>query len=136
MLLTSVFQDAAEFCNSSISEEICFDDSVQDVSIIGFAVVNSRTFVKNVFVRVTEDGWKTFKDVEAHHFYIKAASNTDTFRFEFELSGEAAEYALSYQVNGETFWDNNMGQNYSITTPKNYYYACDGYCLSDVPVHL
>ena len=118
-------------------EEICFDDSIQGVfSIVGFARVDNRAFEKIVFVRVTEDGWKTFKDVEAHYFLDNAASNTDTFQFEFELSGEAADFALCYRVNGETYWDNNLGQNYSITTKKNYYYVCDGHCLSDVPVHL
>ena len=56
-------------------EEICFDDSVQGVfSIVGFARVDNRAFDKIVIVRVTEDGWKTFKDVEAH--YLQPATLT------------------------------------------------------------
>jgi hypothetical protein len=30
-------------------------------------------------------------------------------------SGETVEYVISYDVNGQTYWDNNWGRNYSIT---------------------
>ena len=100
-------------------ERVSFDDNNQGAcSMVAYARVDNRGFEKNVYARVTEDGWHTFKDVQAYYMSSNVDSNTDNFKFVFQLSGQEAEFSLCYEVNGEIFWDNNREKNYAITTVK------------------
>lgn len=81
--------------------------------------------VKNVKVVYTTDNWATTKVVNATYRPIWAnpegfdpTPNPNSMGFEewdFSLpvtEGTTVEYAISYTVNGQTYWDNNFGNNY------------------------
>lgn len=74
-------------------------------------------FVKDVKVRYTEDNWTTYQDVPLSYMYTNLDGserwNTD---LKLDENKEANfHYAISYEVNGQTYWDNNFGNNYNYT---------------------
>lgn len=76
----------------------------------------SGIFVKNlgtdkqVGVRYTTDNWTTYQDVNTS-YYFSQTNNIDAF--EFPILPAGAKYAVFYTVNGNTYWDNNYGENYT-----------------------
>uniref|UniRef100_A0A914E898 CBM21 domain-containing protein n=1 Tax=Acrobeloides nanus TaxID=290746 RepID=A0A914E898_9BILA len=74
---------------------------------------------KNVFIRFTTDGWKSYYDRPAK--FQEAPDNIyDIFSFEIEIptnndKHNEIDFCLCYKANGLTFWDSNNGQNYQIT---------------------
>ncbi len=87
-------------------------------------------YAKNVKVHYTLDNWQTIhvKDLTFQYgrlvgyswvIYPNANgveywSMTTTGPEMQDSSAGFVEYAISYEVNGETYWDNNFGQNYQI----------------------
>lgn len=82
--------------------------------------------VKNVKVVYTTDNWATTKVVSAVYSPSSWSStgfdttaNPNSMGFEewnFSLpvtDGTVVKYAISYTVNGQTYWDNNFGLNYT-----------------------
>ncbi len=84
------------------------------------AVVKNFAYNKNVVVRYTTDGWKTYK--EQNLSYNK--TNTDgseTWTTSINVKDVVSddfEYAIRYEVNGNTYWANYCGDNYDF-----------GYCI-------
>jgi hypothetical protein len=83
--------------------------------------LRNLAYQKNVFVRYTTDGWKTFIDAPAS--YQSSIGNNYGTPAELEywqaaillpLSTTSVQYAVSYTVNGMTYWDSNFGSNYTI----------------------
>ena len=75
---------------------------------------------KIVKVRYTQDNWATYKDIDLS--YLSSISGTDSERWDITLNLDENKindfhYCIYYQVNGQTYWDNNFGENYD----KNYY---------------
>lgn len=81
-------------------------------------------YTKNVNVVYSTDNWATTKVVAATYdpyFWFSSYSNIanpnamgfEEWRFTLDI-GNATEiqYAISYTVNGQTYWDNNFGRNY------------------------
>lgn len=70
---------------------------------------------KNVQVRYTENNWATFTDVPLSY----KSTNTDgteiwgtTLSLDSSKS-DSFEYCVYYEVNGQTYWANNFGENYN-----------------------
>ncbi len=79
------------------------------------AVVQNYAYEKNVVVRYTEDNWATYHDVPLS-YEIQDEYGTEFWETTVpvntsNLSG--FEYCVYYQVNGQTYWANNFGQNYN-----------------------
>ncbi len=78
------------------------------------ATLRNYAYQKNVQVRYTEDNWATYTDVPLSY----DSTNTDgTEEWSTTLSldsskADSFEYCIYYQVNGQTYWANNFGQNY------------------------
>lgn len=69
---------------------------------------------KKVMMRYTDNGWASYKEVELEYVYtffngqeLWAVERSNMLAMPREY-----EYALYYQVNGSTYWDNNFGENY------------------------
>ncbi len=87
------------------------------------AAVRNLAYSKVVKVRYTEDNWATYKDVDLS--YVSAISGTDSEIWEVTLNldpdkRDSFQYSLCYQVNGQTYWDNNFGSNYDSTYYRGY----------------
>ena len=69
---------------------------------------------KVVKVRYTTDNWATFKDADLT-YYSTYDDGTEYWSVELDSSVKIDsnfKYAISYTVNGVTYWDNNFGLNY------------------------
>lgn len=104
--------------------------------LVGSVAVLNLAFEKSVTARVTFDGWVSY--VNARAVYARservpsrpghAAIEFDVFDFSVnlpvrwrKLRGDQprVELAIRYDVNGQTFWDNNDGQNYELVGTLN-----------------
>ncbi|XP_010875554.1 protein phosphatase 1 regulatory subunit 3B isoform X2 [Esox lucius] len=103
------------------TELVCLEHCMlKEKALAGTVKVKNLSFKKSVKVRVTFDSWKSYTDWDCQ--YVKdtyTGSDRDTFSFEFSLPAELrphkhVEFAICYEVNGQTHWDSNQGQNYRI----------------------
>src|SRR5687768_2852656 len=71
--------------------------------------VKNIALSKNVTIHYTPDNntWKDFSLAFSAHF-------GDYDIFSGEVNEQVTEFVIRYFVNGETFYDNNSGQNYSL----------------------
>lgn len=96
-----------------------------DNRLYGRVTLRNLAFAKDVTIVYTTDGWATVRTAAAAYYpYIwsgaySSAPNPNAYGFEewsFNLDcGSAATvtYAISYTVGGQTYWDNNFGQDYT-----------------------
>ena len=98
----------------------------QNPIIYGTVTVRNIAYAKAVTIVYSTDNWKTTHTSAATYSAAywqdntSNASNPNQYGFE-EWSytvnvGSATQlqYAVSYSVNGQTYWDNNFGQNYTV----------------------
>jgi hypothetical protein len=102
------------------------DASGPQVYFSGVVNVRNLAFQKNVVVRYTTDGWRTQAELPARFQSFRGefgvsldypnGAGIERWVFDAYLPGHAQqiEYAIRYEVAGQTFWDNNFGQNYRI----------------------
>ncbi|MDR0914503.1 MAG: CBM21 domain-containing protein [Oscillospiraceae bacterium] len=74
-------------------------------------VLENVAYNKIVKVRYTTDDWATYSEVDATFQEGSQSYNNEIWYASLAGTG-ATEYAISYTVNGVTYWDNNFGQNY------------------------
>jgi hypothetical protein len=84
-------------------------------SFTGEVIIRNLAYNKSVNLIWTDDNWATTKVQPA--FYYQSVDGTDlevwTFSaFTYNYNADV-EFALSYEVNGQTYWDNNFGANYT-----------------------
>lgn len=78
------------------------------------AVLQNYAYEKDVKVRYTTDNWASYNDAPLSYVNTKA-DGTETWTVTLNVDKaqlDGFEYALSYTVDGETYWDNNFGKNY------------------------
>lgn len=88
----------------------------------GTVRVHNLAYDKRVFVRLTEDDWKSFQDVYGWFSMNYKNNNTDTFTFEISLKKyddpskvpKQIYFAVCLQAGHREFWDNNLGWNYVL----------------------
>lgn len=83
------------------------------------AVLKNYAYHKNVFVRYTTDGWKSYSDMPMNYSKTNA-DGTETWTCTLNYNNYSAitsdfEYAICYRVNGQEYWANNFGENYDST---------------------
>jgi hypothetical protein len=94
--------------------------------------VRNIGYTKDVKVIYSTDGWQTTKVATAtfnpyywSSSYYFGLTNPNSLGFEewsFSIdfgSATQVEYAFSYSVNGQTYWDNNQGRNYLSRIYRN-----------------
>ncbi|NXK46709.1 PR3CB phosphatase, partial [Chauna torquata] len=113
--------DYATFRSRLHSSLVCLESClIQDHALSGTVKVRNIEYEKKVMVRITFDGWKSFRDISCQYMHSTYGSaDTDTFSFELSLpkpssSHRAIEFCVSFQCGQKTHWDNNHGRNYKI----------------------
>ncbi len=85
-------------------------------SYFGYVAVKNLGSDKNVVIHYTKDG-QTWNDVTA--VYVKADPNDPEYDiYSFNILTSPITFAIKYQVNGQTYWDNNNGNNYHMENPN------------------
>ncbi|AAK76874.1 hypothetical protein BJV85_003792 [Clostridium acetobutylicum] len=105
------------------------DDEYSIGHVEGYLAVRNLAFEKNVYVHYSLDGGKNWSDSPAAYVKTNPSDNYEVWKFKTPSSSESfgppITYCFKYEVNGQTYWDNNNGKNY-----------VDGaYGLSSVYVH-
>ncbi|XP_058985119.1 protein phosphatase 1 regulatory subunit 3B isoform X1 [Musca domestica] len=97
--------------------------------VVGTVKVKNISFAKEVVVRVTWDDWKSQQDIfctynRAYGPATCAHVVFDTFSFKITLppSSKRLEFCICYRADGQEYWDNNGGKNYTITKRSPFYY--------------
>ncbi|XP_028391373.1 protein phosphatase 1 regulatory subunit 3C-like [Dendronephthya gigantea] len=92
--------------------------------IRGEVFVANLAFEKQVKARFTLDSWQTHDEIEGE-FLSNCTKDVDRFVFKIPIPRDDAikkfkvEFAVSYTVLGDTFWDNNNGFNYHVLLPTH-----------------
>ncbi len=84
----------------------------------GFIEIAKVAYNKQVIVRYNVAGTSTWIDVPAT--YVKDHYNKEVWKFEinniaFNQNAVGIRFAVKYTVNGQTYWDNNNGQDYRLS---------------------
>lgn len=85
------------------------------------ATLKNLAYTKVVKVRYTLDNWATYQDVALNYETSSTTNNTEVWGVTLNLDEskrDSLQYCVSYEVNGQTHWDNNFGANYN-----GYYYS-------------
>ena len=111
--------DKDDFLERVTRQYICLESLVCNKAIIGFVRVLNIAYKKEVVVRYTGDGWKTFREESAEHLSFSSDRTMDTFFFRIPLLSllkgtSIVEFAIRYNVRGNVYWDNNFFKNYSV----------------------
>lgn len=113
--------DYLDFRNRLIQNSVCLENcSLQERSLTGTIKVRNVGFEKSVLVRATFNSWTSHTDVECTFMNnVYGCQDTDTFSFVLELPAyipphNRVEFCICFQVQGQTFWDNNDGSNYVL----------------------
>ncbi|XP_061564656.1 protein phosphatase 1 regulatory subunit 3C-B-like [Cololabis saira] len=102
-----------------VSLETC---SVQERLLSGTVQVRNICFEKSVWVRITFDSWRSFQDVGCVYLNnVYGCPDTDTFSFSVSVpedpgTSDRVEFCVRYQTRHQTFWDNNLGENYQLVS--------------------
>lgn len=89
------------------------------ISASGYVEVKNIAYSKSVTIHYSDNGGTTWKDVQAS-YHKPTNSGYEAWKFtlpEVKVThGSTAvfQFAIKYQVNGQTYWDNNSGDNYSV----------------------
>ncbi|WP_238918594.1 carbohydrate-binding protein [Clostridium sp. YIM B02555] len=84
-------------------------------SIWGQVLVKNLAYAKNVTIHYSHNGID-WLDTSAS-FYKKLSNNDEVWNFKLSEGldvGRKYIFDIRYEVNGQIYWDNNNGQNYSI----------------------
>ncbi len=81
--------------------------------ILGIVTVGNLAFHKEVYVRWTSNGWQTFTDTPCKYQSSDIPSQRDIFGFQLSTTGPV-ELCVCYTVLGQSYYDNNNGQNYTL----------------------
>ncbi|HEX3017561.1 MAG TPA: hypothetical protein VHP31_06885 [Caproicibacter sp.] len=82
----------------------------------GYVAIKNLAYEKNVTIHYTNNG-SDWHDAAAS--YVKADPNDpdyEIWQFSFLMPGSPLTFAVEYQVNGQTYWDNNDGNNYYVSS--------------------
>ncbi|MEW9700593.1 hypothetical protein [Paenibacillus sp. SI8] len=83
----------------------------------GNLFVKNEGYAKTVKIVYTTDNWQTTHEGQAYYYGAANGSNSvESWSFGIYVDPNAAQikYAISYSVNGQTYWDNNYGNNYTV----------------------
>lgn len=93
------------------------DDDYDIGHVEGYIAVQNLAFQKNVYVHYSLDGGKTWTDSPASYVKTNPSDGYEVWKFKTNSSSEefgpAIMYCFKYEVNGQTYWDNNNGKNYT-----------------------
>ncbi|XP_074645208.1 uncharacterized protein LOC141901691 [Tubulanus polymorphus] len=90
---------------------------INNLTITGTVRVANISYHKQVRIRYTTNNWTTFSDILGS--YVQNSCDGATDRFSFTLvapsdlvTGNKLAFAVGFDSDGQSYWDNNFGQNY------------------------
>lgn len=115
--------EAAGFAERLARQLVCLERvTCSDLGVSGTVRVRNVAFEKQVAVRYTFSGWRSAHEAAARWRSSAGAGGAeDVFAFGFPVPpfllalGSRVHFALRYRVGGAEYWDNNHGQDYSLT---------------------
>ena len=120
----------AELCQSDIAVKLVqqhvivekFGFLKERKAVIATVRVENLAFQKSVQARHTFDGWVNVPPDLALIWEGTVEKATDRFGMMIPLPHAkwtgVVEFAIRYQVAGQTYWDNNNSQNYKVLVPS------------------
>ncbi|XP_035679540.1 glycogen-binding subunit 76A-like [Branchiostoma floridae] len=108
-----------DFLGRVWEQALCLETAVvAGMTVLCSVRVRNLDYHKKVYARFSFDGWKTCEEIEASYVYGSCDGTTDKFSFtitsppgDFPV-GSKIEFAIRYEIPGNSFWDNNQGKNY------------------------
>ena len=108
------------FMERVYTQNVCLEYIVcNNLVITGLIRVTNLSYMKEVTVRFTLNGWETYRDIWADFMSTCSDGRTETFTFrisvtpDFEVNRKM-EFAIRYRVSDKEFWDNNDRSNYHV----------------------
>lgn len=88
------------------------------------AEIRNIAYAKEVTMVYSTDNWATTHNYPLNYdsttYIINDSPEYERWSASFSIPiATKVNYALSYKVNGITYWDNNFGQNYTLVHPVN-----------------
>lgn len=80
------------------------------------AAVKNIGYAKKVTVRYTQDNWASYKDVDLSYYSTPDGKDFEYWKCTLNLDENKMDdfqFCIRYEVNGQTYWDNNFGRNYN-----------------------
>nr|XP_026650559.1 protein phosphatase 1 regulatory subunit 3D [Zonotrichia albicollis] len=117
--------DCLDFSSRLQEQQVCLERvSSSDLGLSGTIQVRNVAFEKQVSVRYTFNQWESIHEVCAHWNHSIPEENrqdqVDVFTFFLPVPpfllqlSTLVQFAVRYQVNGQEYWDNNRGKNYTL----------------------
>ncbi|XP_027737445.1 protein phosphatase 1 regulatory subunit 3D [Empidonax traillii] len=118
--------DCMDFSSRLQEQQVCLERvTSSDLGLSGTIQVLNVAFEKRVSVRYTFNQWQSLHEVCARwHRSIPGKNGqdqVDVFTFFLPVPPfllqlcSLVQFAARYQVNGQEYWDNNRGKNYTLT---------------------
>ncbi|NWI86959.1 PPR3D phosphatase, partial [Pitta sordida] len=118
--------DCMDFSSRLQEQQVCLERvTSSDLGLSGTIQVRNVAFEKRVSVRYTFNQWQSLHEVCARwHRSIPEGNGqeqVDVFTFFLPVPPfllqlcSLVQFAARYQVNGQEYWDNNRGKNYTLT---------------------
>ncbi|KAI9264829.1 putative phosphatase regulatory subunit-domain-containing protein [Sporodiniella umbellata] len=88
------------------------------ILLAGQCRASNLAYEKLVSVRYTLDAWCSYKETTAGFKESIPNTSWDRFVFSFPIQtkevSQTIQLVLRYSVNGQEYWDNNLGSNYTV----------------------
>ncbi len=104
---------SSQYDFGSTAVAMWYQSNVVDEKVNIYAQLKSLAYDKGVRVRYSTDNWATYEEVQGTFNYSFPDSAIESWVVSVPAT-QAFEYAISYKVNGTTYWDNNFGANYTF----------------------
>ena len=88
-----------------------------------YAAIKNIAYTKEVKVRYTQNNWATYQEANLQYDHTITGTDTEIWKTTLSLDSDQMgnfQYCISYQVNGQTYWDNNFGANYDSSYHSQY----------------
>ena len=108
------------FMKRVYSQNVCLEYiACNNLVITGLIRVTNLSYMKEVTVRFTLNGWQTYRDIWADFMSTCSDGKTEQFSFRISLphdfeENRHMEFAIRYRVSNQEFWDNNNRNNYHV----------------------
>lgn len=115
--------DYIEFRRRICEENVVLENVIvkKESALDGTVKVKNIGFTKEVLIRATPDGWRTYEDTSSEFIETGPAGKNgvslyDTFGFRLQLPihSRRLDFCVSFRCNDSEYWDNNFGANYTV----------------------
>jgi hypothetical protein len=85
--------------------------------LYGTVLLENLAYEKSVQIVYSADGWRTVRTADATYgapIFGNPLVEVWNFQLDVDPSAASVQFAVHYQYNGASYWDNNFGQNYTV----------------------